>query len=81
MKALGGQPFYVRPGTSDAYNATWYYRDISICRQELQGAARHHLGDRVEHRRGFDRTWSCVSERFLLGLEPDPQNAPSSAKH
>jgi FkbM family methyltransferase len=75
MKVLGGQKLYVRPGTSDAYNATWYYRDAIYRPPETLegpldtiweigsniGAALTALG--VEH-----------PNASLLGLEPDPGN-------
>ncbi|HYH61620.1 MAG TPA: hypothetical protein VD766_07105 [Solirubrobacterales bacterium] len=75
MKALGGEKLYVRPGTSDMYNATWYYLDSlyrpppgldgpldTICEiGSNMGAALTALG--VEH-----------PGARLLGVEPDPGN-------
>ncbi len=75
MKALGGEPLYVRPGTSDVYNATWYYLESlhrppphlqgpieTICEIGSNiGAALTALG--VEH-----------PGARLLGVEPDPGN-------
>ena len=75
MKGLGGQDFFVRPGTSDIYNATWYYMDAlyrpppgldgpieTICEIGSNiGAALTALGIEYPNAR-------------LLGVEPDPGN-------
>ncbi|CAN5434215.1 hypothetical protein BH10ACT11_BH10ACT11_09210 [soil metagenome] len=76
MKGLNGESLFVRSGSSDLYNATWYYRDeiqlpppglreeplSVICEIGTNmGAALTALGLRYPHAR-------------LIGVEPDAEN-------
>jgi FkbM family methyltransferase len=76
MKALGGQPLYVRPGTSDAYNATWYYRDaLHLPSESLNGPLDTiwEIGSNIGA--ALTALGTAYPNASLLGLEPDPQNA------
>jgi FkbM family methyltransferase len=76
MKALDGAPLFVRPGTSDAYNATWYYLDSIF-------SPPHMLSERPriiwELGSNIGAALTALGVAYpgaqLLGVEPDPKSA------
>jgi FkbM family methyltransferase len=76
MKALGGQDLFVRPGTSDAYNATWYYLDaLHRPPPGLDGPLETvwEIGSNIGA--ALTALGTEYPDAGLLGLEPDPDNA------
>ena len=77
MKALGGDVIGVRPGTSDLYNASWYYLDgLHLPAAELRD---RDLRQICELGSNIGAALTALALRYpgarLLGVEPDPGNA------
>jgi FkbM family methyltransferase len=75
MKALGGESLYVRPGTSDSYNATWYYLDgLHRPPSQLDGPIDVicEIGSNIGA--ALTALGTDFPEAQLLGVEPDPGN-------
>lgn len=76
MKAIGGDPLLIRPGTSDLYNAISYYS----ARLELPPAETRDAPIRriVELGTNIGAALTALAHSFpdavLLGVEPDPLN-------
>jgi len=83
MKALGGRPLAVRPGTSDIYNAAWYYLDeIYLPAPELRD---RELARICELGSNMGAALCALAVRYpqaqLLGAEPDPSTAALAARN
>lgn len=75
MKAIGGDSIFVRPRSSDVYNATWYYRDeLFAPPEDLEGP----ISTICELGANIGASLLALGLRYpdarLLGVEPDAGN-------
>jgi hypothetical protein len=83
MKALGGEPLYVRPATSDLRNASYYYSEhLYLPAPELAGVDLRQI---CELGTNMGAALTALAHRYrsarLFGVEPDPGNAAIAARN
>ncbi len=76
VKALGGERLYVRPGTSDLRNASYYYdEDLYLPPPEVAGGELRQI---CELGTNMGAALTALAARYpsatLIGVEPDPGN-------
>src|SRR4051812_29814465 len=83
MKGLGGDILWVRPGTSDLRNASYYY--TSDLHFPPPQADRPHLRRAVEIGSNMGAALTAIGHRYpdaqILGIEPDPGNVAVAGKN